>query len=208
MTDYSMTDKEQVEMIKNWWNRYGKVIAIIVMIGFVLSLGWRYWHAHKIHIAQQASDLYAQLTVIDSQKQKQRAKALAAQLIQKYQSTPYSAMAALWWARVLVNGKNYNEALQKIHWALDHSRVASIRQIARLRAARLLLFQKKPQAAQALLHQVDDKTYQPLIDKLEGAIYMAMNQPHAAIKAYQSAKKGMAALGLNDSILAMEIASP
>jgi len=183
------------------------VIVIAVMIGFVLSLGWRYWHAHKIHIAQKASNLYAQLTAIDPQKQKQKAKALVAQLIQKYQSTPYSSMAALWWARVLVTGKKYNEALQKIHWALAYSHVASIRQIARLRAARILLFQQKSQAAHALLHQIDEKTYQPLIDKLEGAIYMAMNQPRAAVKAYESAKKGMAAVGLNDSILAMEIAS-
>ena len=126
--------------------------------------------------------------------------------MQNYRGTAYATLAALWWARQSVNDKNYNQALQKCDWAIKNSQIASFRQIARIRAARTLLFLKKPQAALDQLKTVDDKTYQPLIEEVKGDIYTAMKKPDEAKKAYKLAQTGLNAEGIKSPILEMKVA--
>lgn len=208
MAEYNMTDKEQVEMIKKWWKDYGRTIAIALIIGLVVAFGWRYYRSHKIRKAQEASVLYGKLGVADSQKKPEVAEKIAAQLMKDYSSTPYATMAALWWAKAYVNEKNYNAALQKSEWALQNSHVKAFKQVARLRTVRILLFQKKPEAALDRLRKVDDKSFQPLIDEIKGDIYTAMNKSEEAAKAYKVSKAGLSAANINNPILDMKVSAP
>lgn len=207
MNEFNTTDKEQIEMLKQWWNDYGKIIAIAIVAGLVIAFGWRYWRHHNIERAREASTLYGRLGVADEQKQPKIAKKIAGDLMQNYQKTPYATMAALWWGKEAVEEKSYNVALKKTMWVLKHSHVKSFKQIARLRAARILLFQKKPQAALTLLNTVDDKTYLFLIDEAKGDIYTAMQKFDDAAKAYKTAQSNMKAVGVNNPLLNMKAAS-
>lgn len=206
MVEHNMTDKEQVDMIKKWWNDYGKLIAIAIAVGLVVAFGWRYWRAHKVNQVQKASSLYEQLVIADSQHNVKVAEQVTLTLMSKYKGTPYATLVAMRAARASVNAKDYKKALQQSEWVIKNSDNKSFRQIARLRAARILVFQKKTQAALTMLEKVDDKTFVPLINEVKGDIYTALKKPNEAKKAYKLAKSGLKAEGVSSPVLNMKLA--
>ena len=201
----NLSDKEQVELLKKWLREYGVAITVAIIFGLGLGFGWRYWHRHKIEQAEHASMVYQQLQVAASQNQFNIARMLATQLINKYHSTPYASMAALLWARDAVLQNNLKLALAKLQWVVKNGKTVSLKQIARLRAARILLAQKKYQPALNLLKTVDDPVYQPLVDSVKGDIYGAMGKTALAKKSYKFAQSGLKAGGLVDPFLNMKI---
>lgn len=209
MVDPNMTSTEEVEMLKRWWNSYGKAIAIAVVIGLLVGFGWRYWNQYKTKQAAQASVLYQSMTIADYQKKVPLAEKFAGQLMSQYHRSPYATMAALWWAKEAIQQKKLPLALQKYEWVLKHGKLASLKQIAGIRAARVLLAQKKPKEALAMLDEVSDKTFKPLIDSVKGDVYTAMGNAKAARKAYAAAKTGMSsAINTSDPLLEMKLAQP
>ena len=78
-----------------------------------------------------------------------------------------------------------------------NSNSSSIRQIARIRLARLLITEKKPTDSIQLLQTVDDKYFSSLINEVRGDAYFAMRQLN---KAKQSYHKAMLELPSHDTI--------
>jgi predicted negative regulator of RcsB-dependent stress response len=128
--------------------------------------------------------------------------------MQHYSNTPYATMAALLWAREAVAKQQYDDAFLKLQWAYQNSQVPAFRQIARLRAARVLLAQKQYQKALKVLKTVEDKTYLPVIENIKGDIFVAEGNDKAARAAYQQAKVGFTALGAMDPLLQIKLNSP
>ena len=65
--------------------------------------------------------------------------------------------------------------------------VASFRQIARLRLARVLLVEQKPSDAIKILEKVDDKNFNGLINEIRGDGYLAMKNLEIARQSYKEA---------------------
>jgi predicted negative regulator of RcsB-dependent stress response len=202
------TDNEQMEMLKKWWGDYGKWLVIAVIIGLAAGLGWRYWQQQQIRVRQQASLLYQQLIVADSDKNRDTVMQMAAELTQRYPHTEYAALGNLVAAKNAVNANNLAVTQQKLQWTLEHSKSEAVRQIARLRESRLLLALNKPDEAQKLLSVVEDKTFQPAIDEVQGDIYLARGDRARAHQSYQSAQTGLSAFGGEDVLLSLKLAQP
>ena len=201
-----VTDKEQIEMIKAWWNKHGKSLAVAVGIGLAIGFGWRYWTVSQERVATQASTLYQRVLMSDLSNLSDEANVQANALIKNYAKTPYAVLAALWQARKAVDDNKFDEAAAKLTWVLQHSKVAAFKQIARLRLARVEIAQKKAQQALTTLQTMDDETYLPLIEKNRGDAYLALGQQAKAKKAYESARAGFSELGIRDPILEMKLA--
>lgn len=201
-----MTDKEEIEMIRDWWNEYGKAIATAVLIGLVLGFGWRYWNVYHARQSEQASMVYQDMVVSDISNDILTTQRMAAQLTTKYSSTPYASFAQLLLAKESIAHNDLNSAYQQLLWVVDQGKVASIRQIARLRAARVLLAQKKLDEALQLISKVDDVTFMPLINSVKGDIFAAKGDLVSAKKYYQTALSALAREGIQDPILAMKAA--
>lgn len=200
-----LTDKERVELVKKWWREYGMVVTVAIVIGLAIGFGWRYWHRYKIVKAEEASMIYTQMQNAAIQKKFNIAQALAARLMNQYRATPYASMGALLWARDAVLQNNLKLALEKLQWTIKNGRIGSLRQIAHVRAARVLLTEKHYQAALNILKTVDDPTYQPLIASVKGDIYRAQGKSKLAKQSYQAAKNGFEASGIVDPFLNMKI---
>jgi len=206
MNDHNMTDTEQVEMLKKWWKDYGKAITLAIVIGLIVGFGWRYWNKHQRHQTEQASLLYQNMSASEYQKKIKRAEGFASQLMKKHRRSPYATYAALWSAKESLQKNNLAAALGYCQWVLKNSKIASFKQIARLRAARILLAQKKPKEAMAMLKVVNDETFDPLVENIKGDIYTAMGDAKAAGKAYLAAKAGMSSSDLSSPLLDMKLA--
>ncbi len=202
------TDNEQREMLKKWWRDYGKWLVVAVIIGLAAGLGWRYWQQQQVRVRQQASLLYQQLIVADSQKNRDTVTQMAAELTERYPNTEYAALGNLVAAKSAVNANNLVGAQQKLQWTLEHSKAEAVRQIARLRESRVFLAQNKPAEAQKLLSVVEDKSFQPAIDEVQGDIYLALGEAAKAHQSYQSAQTGLSAAGGEDVLLSLKLAQP
>jgi predicted negative regulator of RcsB-dependent stress response len=202
----SLSDFEQKEMLKKWWNDYGKQIAIAVIIGLIIGFVWRHWQQHKVKEALQASRLYQQVTIAEQAKDASKVQQFSSQLLRQYPKSSYASLTALFQARDAVQKGDFSAAIQHLQWVLLHSGWKPVRQIARIREARILLQQNKANEALALISVIEDKSFEPLIKQVEGDIYKALGQNNKANTDYQMAKKGLEQMGVKDPVLEMKLA--
>jgi len=129
----------------------------------------------------------------------------AKKLLRNYPKTPYAMMAAFMLAREAVLKKNYPEAMTQLNWVMDHTHDARIHQIARLRIARILINDKKADAALELLKKVDDNSFIGLIDEVRGDAYRSTNNIALAKQTYQLALNELPNAEVTRPILQMKL---
>lgn len=186
MTEY-LTEQEQIQQLKNWIKQYGLTVLGGVLIALLITTGWHYWQSYRNRILSHASVVYDEMLTLRAQNNTEGASVQAKKLLRNFAKTPYAQMAALMLAREAVLKKNYPEAANQLNWVLGHSSERSIKEIARIRLARVLINQKKPSDALDLLKKLDDKSFIGLVDEVRGDAYLAQNDPHSARSAYQLA---------------------
>lgn len=186
LTEY-LTEQEQIEILKNWLKQYSVVILTGIIIAFLVISGWRYWQQRQAKILSHASAIYDEMLSTRAQNDPAATLVQAQKLFSHYPQTVYGQMAALMLSRAAVAKKDYPQAEEHLNWVLDHSGIASVRQIARLRLARIMIAQQKPDQSIQLLEKVDDKTFNGLIDEVRGDAYLAMKNVEMARKSYQDA---------------------
>lgn len=202
------TDQEQMEVIKKWFRENGKWLLVAILIGLGIGFGWHTWQEQKLQRNEQASSLYEQLLSANEQNNPQTIQQMSEEIVKRYPKTEYAAMANLIAAKASVYQNNFSVALTNLQWVLSHSSSAALRQIARLRIARLQLSQNKPDEAQKTIDVVNDPTFQPAIDEVQGDIYSAKNDSVKARQSYQSAQSGFSALLGEDVLLSIKLAQP
>jgi len=162
----NLSDKEQIELLKKWWNDYGKSILLAVFIGLGAGYGWRYYHAEKNQRLDSASKVYWKMLDSDRARLSKQANAAAGTLVLKYPKTVYATVAQFMLAKNAVQRQDYKEAIECLDWVMKHSRDALFQDMARLREARVLIQEKKNKAALALLNDIHDNAFQPVLTRI------------------------------------------
>lgn len=178
------SEKEQIEMIKNWWRENGKFTLFSVIAVLLLSFGWRYWQNSKAQDTAEASLLYEQML---SHQKSNEMEFDVTSLISLHPKTPYAAFAAFIAAQHAVKNKNFSEAINKLTWVIEKSHNKDFRQIARLRVSRLFLEEKRYDEAMHILEKIEVPSYLPAINEVKGDIFLAMGNKQQARNAYQTA---------------------
>jgi len=203
MTEY-LTEQEQIQQLKNWIKQYGMTIIAGIIIALLLAAGWRYWQNYQNRLLTHASLLYDQMLTSRAQNNTESATLQAAKLKSDYKSTPYAKMAAFLLAREATLKKNYPEAINQLNWVIDNSHQTAMREIARIRIARILIAEKNPDAALSTLKKLDDKSFIGLVDEVRGDALSAKEDASAARKAYQLALSEIPDAEVNRPILQMK----
>lgn len=181
----SYTDQEQAERLAAWWKQYGLSVVVGVAIGLAILFGYRYWIQHQEQQRVEASALYEQLLTLRTQKPAD-VPALAKQLMDNYQITPYAAMAALALARLHYESGDRAGARAALQWAIANAKTEAAH-VARLRLARLHLEAGELDAAQGLVERKRMDGFEPEYHELRGDILLARGRPVEARAAYQEA---------------------
>lgn len=188
MTEY-LTEQEQIELFKNWIKQYSLVIVAGVCLAVLIVSGWRFWQQRQLKIISHASAVYDEMLVARAQNNDTELGIQTQKLYDHYAKTPYGPFASLMAARTAALANDYTTAETELRWTMDHSHIAAIQQIARLRLARILLASKQYTSALEALEKVNDKTFIGLIEEVKGDIYVAMSEPAKARDAYELALK-------------------
>lgn len=206
MLDRNLSEKEQVDLVKKWWNNYGISIVIAIIIGVGLGYGWRYYKSYHQQRAEQASSLYQQAFNLVAAKTFTAVPNYTAAIIKQYPSSPYAVLSKMLLAKIAVSHNKYALAKQDLQWALKHSKIASLKQIARIRIAAIDLQLAQADDALKVLKTVDDKTFMPMINSLIGDAYHKQGNMKKAQDYYQKAQSGYSSLGINNQIVTMKLA--
>lgn len=201
---------EQVEAIKQWLKKYGHWLSIAILVTLFTVLGYRFWEQHVTKVTSQASERYQQLIIAVANRDENTINARAQDLLENYPNTVYANAAALIQAKWLVSGaaapkEALPKALKKLNYVMQHSSSTTLRQIARLRAAKILETENKNQEALDLLTIVDDAVYQPEIDELKGDIYRNINDKKKSLLFYRKAQKAFDNAGITSPFLDMKM---
>lgn len=199
------TETEQIEQLKRWWHQYGKSTLAVVIVGFLISWGWHAWQKQHERLLQTASVVYERLLTSIIRDDQAALDQQANRLFQHYPHTPYAQLAALILARKAVYNGDLDAAEKKLNWVMKHGENSALKQLARVRQARILAAKDKPKEALALLKKVDDKAYLPLVYDAKGDIYMQLGDKTAARDAYQSAIKVLPTYEIMQPLILMKL---
>lgn len=204
MSDY-MTEQEQIQQLKNWVKQYGYTILTGILLALLITGGWQYWQHYREKKLVHASGVYDEMLTLRAQGNSADAIVQAKKLLSHYPHTPYAQFAAMILARDAVLKKNYPEATKQLNWVIDNSKDPSMRQIARLRIARIFITEKKSKEAIDLLATVDDKNFSGLINETKGDAYASINKQLEARKTYALALKELPNAEVTRPILQMKL---
>ncbi len=185
--DVTRTEEEQIEALKKWWSDNGWALVGGVVIGLGAIFGWRGWQNHQALQAEAASDIYVDLVVEMREQRFEPARKFAEQLIQDYDSTSYASFATLMLAKIETEAGNTEAAIKHLQTVMDETGEAALKQIARVRLARLLLDSDKPDEALAMLEAGKPGKFSVAYQELKGDIYIRLGRKDDAHAAYQTA---------------------
>ncbi len=196
------SEEQQIEAIKNWWKENGKSIIVGLAIGVAGVVGWKSWTEYRETHALEASTHYAALVAATQQTQVDQAVSAGQKLRTDYADTPYAAVGALALAKLQYAQGNSDAAAEQLRWVMQQAETEELRNIARVRLARLMLDSGQPDEALSLLSAGTPGTLAAVYAELRGDIHVTKNELDAARNAYQEALK----LGpASESLLQMKL---
>ncbi|KTC86724.1 YfgM family protein [Legionella brunensis] len=199
-----MTEEEQLEAIKKWWQKNNTIITVLFSVVLLIVAGYKYWTWHQYKVSMQASNAYEHLMVAFSNQDNKSVRSYANELINDYGQTIYADAARLTLAKLYINYDKYAKARESLEYVANNSKMMALKQVAKIRIARLLAAEKAYDKALATLSTVDDATYMPVVNELKGDIYAATGKYQQAINSYKEAITEVRTNGMGNLFLEMK----
>lgn len=181
-----LEDQEQMDELKVWWDKNGKLTINLVLLVIVAYASWQGYQYFQHKKAVEASDIYLSLMQLDI-AEVDLLKPEAAKLMDNYSGTPYAGRAAVLLAKSNFSASDIESAKSQLEWAIANAQESSIQAIASLQLATLLLGEKDYAGAEKVLSTDVDPGYAGLKDDLQGDVYLAQGKVTEAKQAYESA---------------------
>lgn len=184
--DDLLSEKEQIEQMRSWWSEYGGYVIFGVAAGAMLLFGVNYYQNSKLESQLEASALYESLTNSVAGGNLEQAEVAADELGTAFADTSYAAQAKLAMARLYMDKNRDQDAADALRALLDAPASPEIKQLARLRLARILLYQDKPQEVVDLLEGQESAGFEPAFGEVLGDAYHGLGRIAEAEAAYQT----------------------
>lgn len=184
---YDLEEQEQLATIKSWWGQYGKLVTVTVIGGLLVVGGIRGWYYYRNSQATSAVALFAQMQGAERASDHKKVRDIATQIVEHYASTAYAAPASLAAAKSDFDTGDLAAAKKRLQWAMENAKEDELRDVARLRLARVLIDEKKPDEALKLLEAKHGDSYSGLYADVRGDVLLAQGKRQEARAAYQAA---------------------
>jgi predicted negative regulator of RcsB-dependent stress response len=185
--DDLQSEKEQIEEIRAWWAEYGRYVIAGVVLAVGLLVGYNQYQSNKLEAQVEASELYESLTVYVSDGDLEEAEMVADELATDYANTTYAAQSRLAMARLYMDENRDQDAADALAELVAMRGNRELRHVGRLRLARVLLYQDKPQEVIELLATQEDPAFKGLYAEALGDAYAVLGRIGEAAEAYQIA---------------------
>jgi predicted negative regulator of RcsB-dependent stress response len=144
--DEYLSEKEQIERLRQWLAENGRSIATGLLLGLAAVAALWWWRPYRDHQLAEASGAYAEL--VDAADAGRRDKAIElAKKLDDYWRTPYGMQGALVLARMYMDTDEPEPAAEQLQKVVNEAHDDELVQIARLRLARVRLYQQQADEA-------------------------------------------------------------
>ncbi|MEQ1438572.1 tetratricopeptide repeat protein [Fontimonas sp. SYSU GA230001] len=188
-------DEAQAERLKSWWKENWMALIGGLAIGLAAIFGWEGWGKYQSQRAERASRMYEDLKLALEGSRRDEAVAIGDALVKDFGRSPYASNAALFLAADAVKSGALDQAQVRLQWVREHGADQGLRELARLREARVLWQQGQPDVALKLLDGARGTEFAGLVEELRGDIRLAQGDRSAARAAYE---KALAAISSDD----------
>ena len=185
--DDLLSEKEQIEEMRAWWSENGRYVIAGVVLAAGLLVGISQYRSSKLEAQIVASALYESLAEHVADGDLDDAEAVADDLATNYANTTYVAQSKLAMARLYMDKNRDQDAADVLNEMLVLSRDDELKNIGRVRLARILLYQDRAQAVVDLLSNQNIPAFAPIYDEILGDAYTLLGRVEDAGDAYRSA---------------------
>lgn len=179
---YDLEEQEKLDAIKDWWHRYGTLCVILAFVVLAGILGWRGWQWYQNHQNTQAMGYFEALETASQQPSEEsdvRIKAASATLRQDFPKSGYTSRGALIAAWAMQERGDLDGAREQLEWVQQNSPDLTLKSVAGLRLATLLLEQGKHDEALALLAEPPPGFRGVYLDRRGDVLYALERYPEA-----------------------------
>jgi len=182
--DY-LTDEEQAEALKKWFSENWLWMAAGVALALLALAGWQRYQAYKYDRSGNAAQLLEQLSI--SQDDEAKSTALLKQLNDDYAATPYTDQAHLLIAQHAVQTGKFDQAVGELRTVMSSAHDEQLRNVARVRLARVLIQQQKADEALQLLDVTQASAFTTQMHEVRGDALYSKGDSKGARAEYQAA---------------------
>ncbi len=186
-----VTEEEQIEAIKRWWNKYGNLLSTIALVVLLIFYGYRWYQGHLQSVAINASRAYEQLMHYAAEDDSVALTAQANYIKTNYPNSIYATGASLLLARESVSHHKLQEAKTHLEWVTKHSSAATLITLANIRLARIELEEKNYTNALTILSKIKNPSFNVVVLELKGDIYRAKGDIQQAKLRYRKALEAL-----------------
>ena len=189
-----MAEEEEVEGLKAWWKENGRFVVTAALLGLGSVVGWNVWQDHRQGRAEQASQMYDELTEAAFLARHDDVLARSGLLIEQFPRSGYATLAALIGATSAVAQERFQEAVTRLEWVVRHASRDTYRDLARIRLARVRIDEGAWDAALEALDAMTSASFAATAGELRGDVHLARGEREEARAAYREVLSGEAAL--------------
>ena len=184
MADY-LTDEEQAERLKAWWDKNGTSLIVALLVSVVAVVGWRYYQSYTADHANAASEAFR--SYLEARTAAEPVDEHLAALDGEYEGTAYHVFTLLYRASDQVEEQDWEEALALVERAVELADERNLKDNARFRAAKLLYQLDRLDACAEQLAAIRSPGLAAQVAELSGDVAVARGDVEAAREAYRTA---------------------
>ncbi len=187
MADELKTEEEQMEELRAWWKENQTSVLAGIAVVVIALFGWNYKVGSDRAALEEASAIYNELTdeIVDADLD--AAEALAMTLASDYADSPYHVQSRLAMARLYMDSNRDEDAANALRSVLEIDGYDALKQIARLRLAKILMYQDKAEEALDAVSTGGDEGFAARFAEARGDAYVALEDFENARNAYTTA---------------------
>jgi len=180
-----LSEKEQIEQLRSWWSEYGNYVIGGIVIGAGLLFGINQYQASKLQAQLDASSAYEALIEYIGKGDLDDAEAKASEIEASYGETAYAGQAGLAMARLYMDKNRDQDAADALLAVVNGKAGDELKHVARLRLARIYLYQDKAQEVVDLVSGQDVGAFASAYGEVLGDAYTALGRIALAQDEYQ-----------------------
>ncbi len=183
------TDEEREELVKQWIKNNWLMLVVVLMGAIGAVYGLNYYKQAKLDALNTMATKTEQVSQALRENKVSDAQTLVTELQTDEKDTSFSSVATLSLAQQYFHDKQYEKAIQQYDWLIAQSGDVAMRNLARLRKARVQSDAKQPKAAVDTLNGVEGNANLAETYLLKGDILLSDKQFTEAKKAYEGIPK-------------------
>jgi predicted negative regulator of RcsB-dependent stress response len=185
--DEFLSEREQVDRIRQWWKENGAWIIVGVGGGILALAGWNWWQGYQLQRAEQASAIFSVVSEAALEGRVEEVRVGVEQLAAGHGSSPYLQHGRLALAATSVRAGDVDVAIAQLEQVMNDARDPQLTLVARLRLARLLAAEGEGDRALGLVRGVDAGAFAAGFAEIEGDVLAARGDAAGAREAYRRA---------------------